>query len=158
MRHGGARRSRIRERDLPSFDPDELEEAPGDEAEAAEEQILDRGDGRREPRRTEAEIALLKELEDRRCASDSPGRTPNGGSFSQSSTTRSFLIAATGLRRKIIIFTEPRDTLEYLQQKIAGDDRRSGRCRRDPRRHCPRGASRGDRRLQQRPRRARHDR
>ena len=25
----------------------------------------------------------------------------------------------TGLRRKILIFTEPRDTLEYLQQKIA---------------------------------------
>ncbi len=28
------------------------------------------------------------------------------------------LDAATGLRRKILIFTEPRDTLEYLQQKI----------------------------------------
>jgi len=26
---------------------------------------------------------------------------------------------ATGLRRKILIFTEPKDTLEYLQQKIA---------------------------------------
>ena len=25
----------------------------------------------------------------------------------------------SGLRRKIIIFTEPRDTLEYLQQKIS---------------------------------------
>ena len=25
---------------------------------------------------------------------------------------------ATGLRRKILIFTEPKDTLEYLQQKI----------------------------------------
>ncbi|TGR73130.1 hypothetical protein EN836_34450, partial [Mesorhizobium sp. M1C.F.Ca.ET.193.01.1.1] len=24
-----------------------------------------------------------------------------------------------GLRRKVLIFTEPRDTLEYLQQKIA---------------------------------------
>src|SRR5205085_54621 len=29
------------------------------------------------------------------------------------------LDAATGLRRKIIIFTEPRDTLDYLAQKIA---------------------------------------
>jgi len=28
------------------------------------------------------------------------------------------LDAATGLRRKVIIFTEPKDTLEYLQQKI----------------------------------------
>lgn len=27
---------------------------------------------------------------------------------------------ATGLRRKMIIFRGPRDTLEYLQQKIAG--------------------------------------
>src|ERR1700675_2101503 len=27
---------------------------------------------------------------------------------------------ATGLRRKIIIFTEPKDTLEYLAQKISG--------------------------------------
>src|SRR5690242_3327754 len=26
---------------------------------------------------------------------------------------------ATGLRRKILIFTEPKDTLEYLHQKIA---------------------------------------
>ncbi len=29
------------------------------------------------------------------------------------------LDAATGLRRKILIFTEPKDTLEYLQHKIA---------------------------------------
>ena len=32
---------------------------------------------------------------------------------------------ATGLRRKIIIFTEPKDTLEYLQQKIIGTAWRS---------------------------------
>src|SRR4029077_9541627 len=28
------------------------------------------------------------------------------------------LDAATGLRRKVLIFTEPKDTLEYLQHKI----------------------------------------
>ena len=31
----------LQARDLPSFDPDEVDEAPGEEAEAAEEQILD---------------------------------------------------------------------------------------------------------------------
>ena len=50
--------------DLPSYDPDEIDEAPGDEAEAAEEQILDQATAAADLAELEAEIAILKDLED----------------------------------------------------------------------------------------------
>ena len=92
---------------------------PGDEAEAAEEQIVDQATAAQTLAELEAEIAILKDLEDRALASEAfrPGRQV-ASSLSRSSTSRSMLDPATGLRRKILIFTEPKDTLEYLQQKI----------------------------------------
>jgi SNF2 family DNA or RNA helicase len=82
--------------ELPTYDPDDIDEVPGAEAEAAEEQILDRATAAQTLAELEAEIAILRDLEDRALRLD----------------------PATGLRRKILIFTEPKDTLEYLQQKI----------------------------------------
>jgi hypothetical protein len=45
---------------LPSYDPDDLEEAPGEEQEAAEEQILDSATAAQTLAELEAEIAILK--------------------------------------------------------------------------------------------------
>ena len=39
--------------DLPSYDPDEIDEATGEEAEAVEEQILDEATAAIDPRRAE---------------------------------------------------------------------------------------------------------
>jgi SNF2 family DNA or RNA helicase len=104
---------------LPSYDPDELEEAPGEEQEAAEEQILDSATAAQTLAELEAEIAILKDLEERALRLKLSGRDAKWRELESILDEPIMLDAATGLRRKIIIFTEPRDTLDYLAQKIA---------------------------------------
>jgi hypothetical protein len=50
---------------LPTYDPDEADEVPGAEAEAAEEQILDQATAAQTLVELEAEIAILRDLEAR---------------------------------------------------------------------------------------------
>ena len=62
---GKARRARQRQRpcrrvqSLPAYDPDDLEEAPGAEAEAVEEQIVDQATAAATLAELEAEIVIL---------------------------------------------------------------------------------------------------
>ncbi len=58
---GGAALSRVPV--LPSFDSDDLEDAPGEEAEAIEEQIADQATAAATLAELEAEIVILKDLE-----------------------------------------------------------------------------------------------
>jgi superfamily II DNA or RNA helicase len=117
LRDGGTRLARSLV--LPSCDPDELEEAPGEEQEAAEEQILDSATAAQTLAELEAEIAILKDLEERALRLKLSGRDAKWRELESILDEPVMLNAATGLRRKIIIFTEPRDTLDYLAQKIA---------------------------------------
>ncbi len=103
---------------MPSFDPDELEEAPGEGQEAAEEQILDLATAAQTPAELEAEIAILKDLEERALRLKLSGREVKWRELESPLDDPTMLDATTGLRRKIIIFTEPRDTLDYLTQKF----------------------------------------
>ena len=48
---------------------------------------------------------------------------------------------ADGSRRKLIVFTEHRDTLNYLVGKLRDAARPAGGRRRHPRRDAPRGAA-----------------
>ncbi len=100
--------------------PDAYEEAPGDEAEAAEEQVLDEATAAENLDELKAEIAHLRELEDRALRIRQSGQDTKWRQLQSILDDPITLDAVTGLRRKIIIFTEPRDTLDYLQQKIAG--------------------------------------
>ena len=104
---------------LPSYDPDELDDAPGEEQEAAEEQILDSATAARTLAELEAEIAILKDLEERALRLKLSGRDAKWRELESILDEPIMLDPATGLRRKLIIFTEPRDTLDYLAQKIA---------------------------------------
>jgi SNF2 family DNA or RNA helicase len=104
---------------LPSYDPDELEEAPGEEQEAAEEQILDSATAAQTLAELEAEIAILKDLEERALRLKLSGRDAKWRELESILDEPIMLDATTGLRRKIIIFTEPRDTLDYLAHKIS---------------------------------------
>jgi SNF2 family DNA or RNA helicase len=104
---------------LPSYDPDDLEEAPGEEQEAAEEQILDSATAAQTLAELETEIAILKDLEERALRLKLSVRDAKWRELESILDEPMMLDAATGLRRKIIIFTEPRDTLDYLAQKIA---------------------------------------
>jgi SNF2 family DNA or RNA helicase len=104
---------------LPSYDPDDLEEAPGEEQETAEERILDSATAAQTLAELEAEIAILKDLEERALRLKLSGRDAKWRELESILDEPIMLDPATGLRRKIIIFTEPRDTLDYLAQKIA---------------------------------------
>ena len=124
---------------LDEEDVEDLEEAPDDELEAAEEQILDQATAARTIAELKAEIETLKQLEVlalavRRSGADRKWRelanllseifTPAtiAKVVSEESKTT---ITAVGDRlkaassQKLVIFTEHRDTLSYLEQRIS---------------------------------------
>lgn len=103
---------------LPSYDPDDIDEVPGAEAEEAEEQIVDQATAAATLAELEAEIVILKDLEERALRLKLSGQDAKWRELESILDEPLMLDAATGLRRKVIIFTEPKDTLEYLQQKI----------------------------------------
>jgi superfamily II DNA or RNA helicase len=117
MRQGGGA---IGARALPAYDPDDLDEAPGDEAEAAEDEILDQATAATNLDELRTEIAHLKVLEDQAFRLKQSGQDAKWKQLVSILDDPIIRDPATGLRRKIMIFTEPRDTLEFLQQKISG--------------------------------------
>ena len=108
------------EPDLPSYDPDDLDEFAGDEAEEAEDLIVDQATTARTLAELETEIVILKDLEARALKLKLSGLDAKWRQLESILDEPMMLDPATGLRRKIIIFTEPKDTLEYLAQKIGG--------------------------------------
>jgi len=109
----------LQARDLPAYDPDEIDEVTGAEAEAAEEEILDGATAAIDLDQLRAEIEHLKALEDQAFRLKQSGQDAKWRQLVSILDDPIIRDPATGLRRKIIIFTEPRNTLEYLQQKIA---------------------------------------
>lgn len=104
--------------DIPTYDPDDIDEVPGAEAEQAEEEIVDRATAASTVAELEAELAILKDLEDQALRVKLSGQDAKWRELESVLDEPAMLDSATGLRRKVIIFTEPKDTLEYLQQKI----------------------------------------
>src|SRR5712692_1015525 len=117
MRQGGSV-PLARSPELPAYDPDDIDEVPGAEAEAAEEQILDQATAAQTLAELEAEIAILGDLEARALRLKLSGQDAKWRQLESILDEPIMLDPTTGLRRKILIFTEPKDTLEYLQQKI----------------------------------------
>ena len=115
----GRRRSR-RSPELPTYDPDDIDEVPGAEAEAAEEQILDQATAAQTLAELEAEIAILTDLEDRALRLKLSGQDAKWRQLESILDEPIMLDPTTGLRRKILIFTEPKDTLEYLAHNVVG--------------------------------------
>ncbi len=105
---------------LPAYDPDELDEAPGAEAEEVEERIVDSATAAQTLMELEAEITILKDLEGRALRLKLSGQDAKWRELESILDEPIMLDAASGLRRKILIFTEPKDTLEYLADKIRG--------------------------------------
>ena len=103
---------------LPAFDADDLEDAPADEAEAIEQQIADQATAATTIAELEAEIVILADLEERALRLKLSGLDAKWRQLEAILDEPMMLDSATGLRRKILIFTEPKDTLEYLQHKI----------------------------------------
>src|ERR1700691_4157556 len=115
---------------LDSEDVEDLEEAPDNEVEAAEEEILDQATAARTIGELKAEIATLSRLESlalsvRRSGEDRKWRelaSLLGEIFSSDSGPNETSSCVTRVvpspRQKLVIFTEHRDTLSYLEARV----------------------------------------
>lgn len=101
------------------FDPDDYDEVPGEEAERAEEELVDRATAATSIAELEAEIVTLRHLEEQALALKLSGEDAKWRELESILDEPMMLDPSTGVRRKVLIFTEPKDTLEYLRDKIA---------------------------------------
>ncbi|MGE0539621.1 MAG: helicase-related protein [Dehalococcoidia bacterium] len=108
---------------LPSItadDLDDLDDAPDAEVEATEEQVVDQASAARTIAELEAEIATLRRLEDLALRVRHSGTDRKWEQLSALLQDNAEMFDAEGHRRKLVLFTEHRDTLNYLIAKIRG--------------------------------------
>jgi superfamily II DNA or RNA helicase len=115
---------------LNADDVEDLEEAPDEEVQTTQDEVLDRATSARTISELKAEIEILKRLEDlahsvKRTGTDTKWTQLAGllGEIFSGKTSKIDPTPADGPSPKIeklIIFTEHRDTLNYLEQKISG--------------------------------------
>ncbi len=107
--------------DLPQFDEediDDLEDTPVSEFEETTEQILDSATTARTIKELELEIARLKDLEALADQVRHSGQDRKWQELSRLLQDQAEMFDADGRRRKLVIFSEHRDTLNYLADKI----------------------------------------
>lgn len=125
-------------RDLDDEDVEDLEEAPENELQAAEEQILDQATAARTIVELKVEIETLKHLEGlalgvRRSGADTKwrelaslldeifatGETSEGKQANDPPMSVGLSAIASSPTQKLVIFTEHRETLNYLEKRIS---------------------------------------
>ena len=129
LKRGGSARIEF-DKDLPVLrDEDDIvdfEDAPGDEFEEQEELILDQATAAQTIEELEIEISMLANLERKANAVRSSGKDRKWEELSNLLHDNEKMFDAHGHRRKLVIFTEHRDTLNYLTERIrtliANDD------------------------------------
>ncbi|NWJ47054.1 MAG: DUF3883 domain-containing protein [Chloroflexi bacterium] len=107
--------------DLPTYTPDDLEElddAPDEEYEQAEEQVVDQASAARTIAELEAEIVILEGLEALALQVRHSRKDAKWEQLSNLLQTGAEMFDQSGTRRKLVIFTEHRDTLNYLTERI----------------------------------------
>lgn len=97
---------------------DDLEDAPEDELEATEEQVVDLASAAQTIAELKAEIVILTDLEKTALAVRQSQTDRKWDELSKLLQNQSEMFDVHGHRRKLIIFTEHRDTLNYLQERI----------------------------------------
>src|SRR5207249_7106279 len=105
--------------DVPELDEDDiddLEEAADDEVEQVEEEVLDQATAARTAEELRTEIASLLLLE--RTAND-VRRSGDDRKWVELSGLLHEVFEHSALSEKLVIFTEQRDTLSYLQDRIS---------------------------------------
>ncbi len=103
---------------LSEEDIEDLDDAPSDEVEAAEETVVDGATAARTVAELEAEIATLKRLEREAYAVRRSGVDRKWEELSGLMHANKEMVGPQGERRKLVIFTEHRDTLAYLVERI----------------------------------------
>ena len=101
-----------------TLDEDDLEEATGEELQAHGERLLDRATAAQTIAELEAEIAELRRLESMAKALRRSGEDAKWRELDRILDEPMVYDPGRDVRRKIVIFTEARDTLEYLARRI----------------------------------------
>ena len=104
--------------DVPEIDYDDIDETPEDELEALEEQIADDATTARTIAELRAEIGILQDLEKLALNVRRSGTDRKWDELSRLLQDNPEMFDTHGLRRKLIVFTEHRDTLNYLTDRI----------------------------------------
>ena len=104
--------------DIVADDPDDLDEMPGDELEQEEERVADQASAARTISELEAEIDTLLRLEHMANEVRLSGHDRKWDELSSLLQENELMYEKNGNREKLIIFTEHRDTLNYLADKI----------------------------------------
>ncbi|MCC5835090.1 MAG: DUF3883 domain-containing protein [Opitutales bacterium] len=94
-----------------------LEDLPESELEATEEQVVDLATAARSIQELETEITLLRELEKQAAAVLKSGKDTKWVKLSEA-LDEIVRDKSSGQRSKLVIFTEHRDTLRYLEGKL----------------------------------------
>src|SRR5207248_191216 len=103
---------------LTADDLEDLDDAPGEEVEVLEEQVVDQASAARTIRELEAEIAILSHLEALAQRVRLSGTDRKWEELAELLQDNAEMFEASGARRKLVIFTEHRDTLNYLTERI----------------------------------------
>lgn len=99
-------------------DYDDLDDMPSSELENTEESIADQASAATTISELEAEISILKRLERMANEVRASGQDRKWDELSSILQDNSNMFASDGKREKLIIFTEHKDTLRYLTDKI----------------------------------------
>lgn len=101
------------------LDPDDFEdETPTDAVEEAEEGVVDQATAARTIAELEAEIGHLRQLEAQALAVRRSGTDRKWEELSRLLHDNEEMVDTQGHRRKLVLFTEHRDTLNYLLERI----------------------------------------
>ncbi len=106
---------------LPAFTPEDLEDledAPDAEVESLEEKVVDQASAARTIQELKAEIDTLKLLESEAGAVLRSGKDRKWEELSKLLQDRPEMVSPHGDRRKLVVFTEHKDTVNYLVRKI----------------------------------------
>jgi superfamily II DNA or RNA helicase len=99
-------------------DFDDLDDAPDSEVEQAEDRVVDQATAARTVTELEAELAHLSQLEELALQVRRSGKDRKWDELSQLLQSEGEMFDAQGHRRKLVIFTKHRDTLNYLEERI----------------------------------------
>jgi superfamily II DNA or RNA helicase len=111
----------LRLRELEETDLDVLEEADeatAEEVETAENEVVDEATAARTIEELELEIEILKRLEQQALRVRRSGVDRKWEELSKLLQDNPEMFDSTGYRRKLIVFTEHRDTLTYLRDRV----------------------------------------
>jgi len=100
--------------------PDDDDDLNADEQETLEEKLVDQATAAKTIAELETEILILKDLETQAKAVVASGQDRKWEELSSLLQNNPEMHDESGRQRKIILFSEHRDTLNYLHDKIAG--------------------------------------